>query len=94
LKKDDCPNDDFSPSYYDGTCGDTPTNDDVGTGLALSNNEKSILSDNTKPIDEKPASQTDNASIVPTTNEIQSAYDWAFSHNITTLAPIETSHPT
>jgi hypothetical protein len=54
-------------------CGETPTTNNVGTGLALSNN---------------PASQVDKARLVPTVagtvtvavdDEIQSAYDWAFS---------------
>jgi hypothetical protein len=102
VVKDVCPNGDFSSSYYDGVCGETPTTGNGGTGLALSNTNESTQSDNTKPIDEKPASQADKASLVPTTavndeiqtSEIQTAYDWAFQHNITTLFPIETSHPT
>jgi hypothetical protein len=94
LKKDDCPKGDFSPSYYDGTCDDIPTTGNVGTGLALSNSDKSTPSDNTKPIDGQPASQVDKANIVPTTDdEIQTAYDWAFQHNITTLSPIENANP-
>jgi hypothetical protein len=28
LKKDNCPNGDYSDSYYDGTCGQKPTQKD------------------------------------------------------------------
>jgi hypothetical protein len=68
LKKDNCPNGDFSPSYYDGICNDITTGN-VETGLALSNNGN------------------------PADDEIQTAYDWAFQHNITTLQPLEKADP-
>jgi hypothetical protein len=87
ASKDNCPNGDFSASYYDGTCG-TPdeqetttwnnaenpaSNDKVGTGLV--------------PVrDEGEAEGIVN-------QEILTAYQFAYAHNITTLAPIEAAMP-
>ncbi|MDR0860695.1 MAG: hypothetical protein LBO09_07125 [Candidatus Peribacteria bacterium] len=59
------------------------TNDKVGTGQALSDKD---------PLTNE---QENTVSSVPTIpdDEILSAYDWAFSHNITTLAPIANANP-
>lgn len=88
LSKDNCPNGDFSPSYYDGTCGEQKQED----------NQKEEEKNNDTTTPETPKTETnqeetwiENPLIV--SDEILSAYDRAFKHNITTLAPLDTANP-
>jgi hypothetical protein len=82
MIKDYCPNGDFSPSYYDGTCGDVPSDVEVKAEGEVEDfiNGKENKTSPTPPYEGGK-------------DEVQTAYDWAFQHSITTLAPLEEADP-
>jgi hypothetical protein len=90
LKKDDCPNGDFSSSYYDETCDTTPfPKEPVPYKLREGSGEATGDFVDTNEHKTSPTSPYEGGKY-----EIQTAYDWAFQHHITTLSPIEDANLT
>jgi hypothetical protein len=75
LKKDVCPNGDFSPSYYDRECDA----DDDRSRPPISNT--STKNEHLSP--------EDNIIPVPTKNKMQTVYEWAYANKLTTLSTFE-----
>ena len=75
ISKDNCPNGDFSDSYYDGTCGTRPQNDkEVSSWM----NEEVVES-----------SEEISSLEWQGNNELQTAYEFAYKNWITTMDTIE-----
>lgn len=77
LEKDNCPNGDFSPSYYDKTCSSIPPYYEGGQG-----GSDNMISTEEHKATETPPNQKEQ-------NEYQSAYTWAYQNNITTMDSLE-----
>ena len=82
--KDNCPNGDFSPSYYDGTCWDS----------RLEEKDSIITSESWNATTENQNSMQESSNTFQEfSSEILTAYQRAFKNNITTLAPLENANP-
>ena len=75
ITKDYCPDGDFSDSYYDGTCGTKPQNDQEVSSWAIS--------------EESNKDSSGNASEWQKNYELQTAYEFAYENKITTMDTIE-----
>jgi hypothetical protein len=82
LKIDNCPDGDWSPSYYDGECGIPESgiseNYPENSGEFPSTDNSLEFSENNSP---------------KFSNEIITAYQRAYAHGITTLQPLENAAP-
>jgi hypothetical protein len=75
ISKDNCPNGDYSDSYYDGTCGAKPQNDKEVSSWV---NEEVVE-----------FSEEISSSEWQGNNELQTAYEFAYKNWITTMDTIE-----
>jgi hypothetical protein len=93
LKKDNCPNGDFSPSYYDDECSEQPLRPS-DTSADTSASENSTGNTQFSPLTGGEGDPTSLGSEEGVVNpEVLTAYQFAYAHDITTLAPIANANP-